>query len=1106
MTETSQTLNNDGNANKEEPNLCRSSETSVCLNSASSSSSSSLAATAPGGRSSGLKLAKKDEMMSSNSRNSSLNSNSAKQILSKTNDELSDITRKAIISRTSENSNDNSTSSSSLSSSRLRNNNESPKKESLLNLETPKATKRSNNNTSAGLENVNKETTNESIITTNMSTSNSIDVSLAPRLPLPSRLDTNKLNNKPTIGSKVNDIIKDNININGSPRNLNKPTMMSIEQRKGIFGKNHQFQSESIDVASLYTQEHRNTPLKREQSLKTDPLQSGMQEDYREKLMELQMMHADANYGKLGADSDVYGGNDFQLYQTSNNISAHNNGTNYGYGSMRSNLKSAKNEFAFYRPESTKGYLQDYRRMPHHQSTLPRKPFRDDLLPSSTNFQSPNSSPSFLQSAMKQRASLILDINNGNRSSLPRTYVDQDTSSPLQSASVVVNKSHQQFINNTNNDESISERSTSNRELPIKPNRKPNNQRAKDQIKSSSTLKSSIIQFFRYAFWSSKRKSKHKRNKSVRSAGSCASSLCAYDDGVGFVPIIPSAFSTGGKSIAARKQEVDAMEVSQQLRVVDMIEAFASDQVEQQHHQHQQPKFKNQKHKKLNSTVVTTNDRMKHVEMKSHKSTVLQNNNIRQHFNQFGSPLHKSNSISTTMSTTNSLKDTDNLQRISMLARCHESKGLIASPMLSRRLDVNLITESPNRYNKSASNNRLPRPSSMYGQPSMMFSHSPSRNDCTEFASQSNRNSIHGILLDHTSGNDMVPIDQVQGLLDTHDQKTGLERNNNCELNEQYDLTNDFSDLDNMIALQQKQQFFDNLHSRYSKQQNTRKAVVNPIQQSPILDSIYDNHVPSFRHNYDNMNDQYRNTNSQSYYDNGTLVDQQTSNAIHMSMQSGTAFDTTPSKVFQSGYVSNHHSDKVNGNSNDNLSKNCEMNQSRIYYNKKPSAVIAPSTPNHIRHDSNLSMIPNSARSPLANRRAMQTNYQQSPLCRQTRVLNKANGLQTTIIGEERIEGSSNTPDGVIEQKVINIAGAPGVNLDPSLAASLLKGTNIDVYETSTFKKSSKQSGELVTNEKAFVVSRRLGQNASDNNSNADNNHDRKSQIIMESSCELLTI
>lgn len=98
---------------------------------------------------------------------------------------------------------------------------------------------------------------------------------------------------------------------------------------------------------------------------------------------------------------------------------------------------------------------------------------------------------------------------------------------------------------------------------------------------------------------------------------------------------------------------------------------------------------------------------------------------------------------------------------------------------------------------------------------------------------------------------------------------------------------------------------------------------------------------------------------------------------------------------------------------------------------------------------------------------SQQSHYQQSPLVsQQTRVLNKGDGVQATVFGDGR-----GRPVG---QAVINIAGAPGINLEPSLAASLLRGTNIDAYESSTFDRSL--SSATNSDSKTFLVSTRMSQ------------------------------
>lgn len=313
-------------------------------------------------------------------------------------------------------------------------------------------------------------------------------------------------------------------------------------------------------------------------------------------------------------------------------------------------------------------------------------------------------------------------------------------------------------------------------------------------------------------------------------------------------------------------------------------------------------------------------------------------------------------------------------------------------------------------------------------------------------------------------------------------------------------------------------------------QQHHRQAIVNPILQSPTMNTIYDNHPmlsggesSSYSH-YDNhtnhliMTNQVQQSPSMCLPKNSNSMTQfmtgggsssiNTDHQDHYSRKIGVAAQIAQSpstQMYTPTHLQHQHQQRFTdldrspalpGFHKDSGTKLTQMISSSSSSSgiKKPSAIVAPSSPStsghgqvmgdHTAvdysggriHSSSNARSPMQSRRPVANPRAPQSHYQQSPLVsQQTRILNRADGVQATVIGDSRMA----TP--LVGQPVINIAGAPGINLEPSLAASLLKGTNIDAYESSTFNRLAngsqiehQQQQHQASNSKTFLVSTRL--------------------------------
>lgn len=860
---------------------------------------------------------------------------------------------------------------------------------------------------------------------------------------------------------------------------------------------------------------------------------------YQQKLLQLQLLHNSNNVDYIrnnGSDT-----NDYQVY-----------GSNYyGYSSMRSNLKSAASEFSFIRPYSAN----------RNQSTLPHQHHQQQLLHlqqnalDNSNNQHGNVHPmrtSF--NASSKGAANVQVVGDSNNNCL----------SPLTKQFLVNPVTGERIINQGAFVHGDPVPIPPMRELPLKPNKKRQTQNPSsngaigDDLNSgsnlpkSSSLTSSIACFFRRAF--SRRSKKGSKRQRSRLAESCSSSLGAFEDGVTVVPVVPSAFSTGSKSVDGHinnnkdfnNNNSHQQTVQQQSqRMVDMIEAFTNNRglanpaYIEQAAMVQSDAIRSQQYSAFN---VDFNAAPRLPAAPPLPSTP---NQLRRNVNHFGSPMHKSNSICATMGLSlvnNNNNNINNHRRVfpqdnglmgpgseksesPMLMRSTKVMSAHLTPLMLQRDPIDPNAGPNHQFILSPRNSKLdqmPRPSSIYGQPSMISSPIMSRDERNNFGAH--RNSLHNhqfrdntnnISSNAASGFEMRRYNQMMKapFLDTTREVAEELASPNAEVPNDLDQARAQAMADNRSPQTgryfiKRDYTFDVINGSPSMRQHHQAAVVNPILQSPTMDTIYDNHpmlktaeLSTYSH-YDNHQVQSPSTaqrlpsNSMSSLKTQFIIRQQTQTDDQPSSLEDQYSGRRLMGAKPQSYTPSRQSRLIDAS--ERLPTVADMMMS----NKKPSAIVAPSNPNHatqigIRSDSNLMndqhlnrmhnpqspLIQSQSRSPMMSRRAhpQQSHYQQSPLVsQQNRVLSKGDGTQATIIGNS---GDPNRHQ--IGQTAVSIAGAPGINLEPSLAASLLRGTNIDAYETATFDRGPACDEP---NTKTFLVSTRLSKSIASSQSSYNHN------------------
>lgn len=861
---------------------------------------------------------------------------------------------------------------------------------------------------------------------------------------------------------------------------------------------------------------------------------------YHQKLLQLQLLHNSNNIDYVRNNIDPNGANnDYQIYGPGS-IATTNH---YGYYSMRSNLKSAASEFSFIRPNSSDFHAPNSALQP----PLPLPPqqglhIADQRVDVSQQQHSNN------------RASLVLannqslDYENSINGSSRGQYLVQNGSKLIRTSAGEVANNHQ-ALNHGLCDLTSVAAAAPNRDLPLKPNKKRQQLAGNgphSQKNSSNTLGSSIVHFFRRAF------SKRSKRR-PKMAESCSSSLGgALDDKFESIQRTRSAFSTSEGTRLDRNEINDQQQslIKQRHRMIDLIEAFGNKTA-------------------LDQETYNKLSQQNRVDSAQHLSAMLQqrasiqnelstSTKLAQYHPQqlVGSPLHKSNSISTSTGLSG-LNEMMRLNERQMLMNSQHSPaigprnvGPMSSPMVTRSTKVMSANLTPlfNRKEAqehesggyfasprcSANVEHLPRPSSIYGQPSMISSpvSSNARDQrSTDFGSH--RSSIHSYHQRSDRGPLNTNIDLRRGhhhqatikapFLDTTREVAEEVSSPTTESKAFIDYEPHTRDCNNSDTINEP------IPNSYSIRQHhhQRRAIVNPILQSPTMSLIYDNHPMPMGGN----------TAAYSHYDNHRPIEyQQSMSSMDLSAHSyshqakpinlhledlqhggnqnrGDAIlspvaANRGSKVRQSFNISNHTSAfatpshrnmRFSQQQSNNLPDGpylLEMDKNHLDH-VKPAAIVAPSTPpSHLRNQesnyasrvavestnqfnpySQSGSRPNSMMkpSPIKTSHQPNTHYQQSPLVnRQTRVLKRGDGVQTTVIHPEQFARNGTQPEAVV-----NIVGAPGVNLEPSLAHSLLRGTNINAFESSA-SGLHMDSSRANSNTKTFLVSSRLSKTISE--------------------------
>jgi hypothetical protein len=801
-----------------------------------------------------------------------------------------------------------------------------------------------------------------------------------------------------------------------------------------------------------------------------------------------------------------------------------------------SNLKSAASEFFFIRPNSSEFH--------------PSKP---KLLPSQAHLVEHHDNISQLH-RQNNRASLLLAHNHsldhdsyrgGPTTSGQQSIHDQ---SIIRGNTATRLSSHQSF-------NGFYDLAGSNQDFPIKPYKKRQQltgHKSQPQKKPTSTFGSSIVHFFRRVF------SKRSKRK-AKLAESCSTSLGdAVDDKFESIQRARSAFSTTDgarldRTIIAEQQQ-SATKQSQ--RMIDLIEAFANKTAVNQEAYDKLPDLNvNQTPQRLSTIqqiLITQNDagRPKNI--------------AQRHLHQsIGSPLHKSNSISTSTGLSG-LNEMMRMNELHMMMNGQNSpvlfgprNGPTSLPMITSDRSTKVMSANLTPlYNRkefhdhevrnfasprrSTNLEHLPRPSSIYGQPSMIAS--PISSNVRDFRAGyfgSYRNSIHSYhqrydwnAMNH--GNDLRRLHPTikAPILDTTCEVAEEVSSPTTESKTFIDYGSNINRQPVSIDYQDKSKVINESMPKTKPIQQQRRAIVNPILQSPTVSLIYDNHP---------MPMSSGGGGAYSHYDNHRPIEyQQSMSSMDLSMHSypknpgmdvedsirrdnnnnfnaiiSPLISNRNSKVRQSYHLSNHTNALVTPSHRNSRLPQLQMNhkssyspdmEKNLFNHVKPAAMISPSnssilhaqdlsyTPLHSATGSSLinhsynpysqsSAVPNAIvkPSPIKIQQQTYSHYQQSPLVnRQTRVINRGDGVQATITCHEP-NFSNGHPEAVI-----NIAGAPDLNVEPSLGQSLLRGTNINAPEASAAELQTGSSGDN-TNSKTFTVaSSRLSKTVGDEESTAE--------------------
>lgn len=897
----------------------------------------------------------------------------------------------------------------------------------------------------------------------------------------------------------------------------------------------------------------------------------------QQKLLQLQLLHNSNNVDYIRQSSGANGttengsspaattaaalvnrmtANDYQIYGPESTV--------YGYSSMRSNLKSAASEFSFIRPSSS-SHIQSS--LPHQNSAhvLDQAAFlRNGLQQQHQQLSNESAafarSPSLRAYGPPNNHHQLRDNNNnfvGGKNAPQQFLIDPKTGQPLQ-AHLLLQQKQQSLLD--------VELIAPIRELPLKPNKKRTRENEPTTcninpkiLPKSSSLTSRIASFFRRTFSRrSKRRSGKRRSKL---AESCSTSLGAFEnENFASIPIVPSAYSTGSKSVDGR-QVGERTNHQQPQRMVDMIEAFTSgnfvDQADVIAACHNQSRVSqagdfiedhnSDKHRQSNGQKCKSNQLMIETNQQQQAANVTParlpgiSQGRADAINEFASPLHKSNSISATMGLSlvsdnsiagkraanfvydNELRAVQQQQRrlVGGSPVLHRSAKVLSANLTPLRDPMNqyqhhhhrLSVLSPRNTGRLVDHHQLPRPSSIYGQPSMIAAacDSPvaSRVDERNNNFGLQRNSIHGYnitkikALSSGVGCEMMKTNQLcttqeeaseelsSPLLASEPKSAVATIISKAEFNDGlYDNRSPMIDASHYVSRAEALSMMTASPSNHNNNNNRptpqhRRAVVNPILQSPTMDTIYDNNpmmlngVASrgnviYQSNYDNHHNNNHNQHIVQL-DQGRLGQQQSPMIPRRAKPSNSMTQFYPSGdhgnlIDESPYSSER---MIIAQSSATPNK---QNKVGLFLsgNNKPAAIVAPSTPSRL----GVSYDNNHMDHPLNRPSKDQVGLFESgfPLVRY---------LRNAPIQQSPLIYSDNKPRDPIystrnygqQTLAVNIAGAPGINLDPALAASLLRGTNIDAYESSTYQIDNQPTGNQLgggDTSKTFLVSTRL--------------------------------
>lgn len=816
------------------------------------------------------------------------------------------------------------------------------------------------------------------------------------------------------------------------------------------------------------------------------------------------------------------------IYTLSNqNMLVSSNSNPYGdYSSARSALKSATSEFSFIRPNSPM-----LSTLPHSSRSMQ---FKQQLQQQQQQQQQDHEQEQqqyhetipeqhILTADGQHKTTILTNENLGVRSS----GMDQ------QQALVSLPPMTMLDVNLATNESNIGDfLAPPSRELPMKPNQK---RASKKSMQKSSSLSSSIANFFGRAFTRSRSSSrKQSRNKTGTTLHNKDNIVVGIFDetNLSYAPIIAQQnnisnpdsdksicqISNHQQSPPFQQQQKQQYLQQQPQKMVDMIKAFTDqtmpngqDDLCEQEQLHQEVHQQIQTHQNPPTLMANLEKHRSHysrpqaiaefaASVHNQNSPIvnpaISNNNSNR---ILMSPMHKSNSVIagsggnlTQIDLINGLLDHRssynpiNINGGDQHPQINAANGNFPPRSSYDRSPVSFIRRHPTVCSPS-------RPSSIYGQPSLV-SQPGSLIDRPFFGNH--RNSLHHVR--DGTGNlvMMMPsLDTTREVAEniaspTSPIKSPLKQansNNNIKISNHghYDHGSNHH-LD---------------HNRRSSQIDpTNCAVVSPFHQSPTLNNIYDNH-PGLMRPPDNF-----------------LYDNQASLYI-----SSKVSDSMPSHLFMAANSNNSNNNINNNNSSNNNFNSNQMHidgdpyrrtshylpgsvnlpgtrqssasiheanlhrnsQSNITANMiKPSAIVTPNSPkSHYQHLNDYQIPSNNAPirsslehqiykpstsrsmspgviSPLVGRR--NSNYQQSPL----------------------VTRSTRASDHVSISPSINLVGAPGVKLDPNLAASLLvtpNGLRTDLIDNTMIRNQNMHLGGSHnvsdgndSRNKTFLVSTRL--------------------------------